>query len=70
MDRPITHGGDIRTYRMCKCYKCEIIARCLPSFDFYTLEEDGSDGPLYCEACFQSIILEKHNIKFNNRNEA
>jgi hypothetical protein len=50
-DDYITHGGTDRGYKNCKCFKCGIVARCTPLFDFYTVDND-STGPLFCEVCF------------------
>lgn len=52
----ITHGGPNRCYQICKCSKCNIVRECTPSFDFYTLDEDGDNGPLVCESCMRPIV--------------
>lgn len=44
-----------RRHQLCKCYKCGIISKCTPEFDFYTVEDYKTDD-LYCERCFETII--------------
>jgi hypothetical protein len=51
--RVITHGGEDRRYKPCRCYVCGRVAVCRPSFDFYT-KPDEPNGLLYCEACMRS----------------
>ncbi len=38
-------------YKHCLCCACGIVAKCTPSFDFYTREKDGPSGALYCYHC-------------------
>jgi hypothetical protein len=52
----MTHDNPMvptRAGKVCKCYECGIIRRCVPSFDFYTKETDANKklAPLYCEGC-------------------
>jgi len=59
---PITHGGPDRCYKICKCSKCSTVRECTPSFDFYTLDEEGGDlGPLVCESCLRPIVRQQIN---------
>lgn len=52
MAQVITHGGPDRRFRVCRCRRCGIEARCTPGFDFFVLPDDPC-GPLHCEACFR-----------------
>lgn len=37
-------------YKKCQCWRCGIIRRCTPSFDFYVESEDAQRR-LCCEKC-------------------
>ena len=44
--------------KLCKCRKCETVARCTVSFDFYVI--DGQDDDLLtCELCFRQFLADK-----------
>lgn len=45
----ITEDGPDRRRRLCRCSECEVVKRCTPTSDFYTV--DGRSG-LLCESCF------------------
>lgn len=55
--------GDRRD-QLCKCFKCGIISKCTPSFDFYTVEAFKTDA-LYCERCFGDIVKDMGIIFIN-----
>jgi len=42
--------GD-RRFKFCQCSKCNIVAQCTPSFDFYV---KPSCNLLLCEKCFRA----------------
>lgn len=60
-DEVITYGSkeaSDRCWKKCKCSKCDTVAECEPTFDFY-----GADGePLICENCFKEKLA-KEGVK-------
>lgn len=54
----ITQGGLDRRFKVCRCSRCSLEARCTPSFDFFTRTADET-GPLFCEEC----LLEATGIR-------
>ena len=52
---PLQRGSDgDRRYKWCRCAVCEVVAKCRPTFDFYTAAGDDT-GLLRCENCQRKV---------------
>lgn len=57
----VTKANEDRRFKLCQCGQCSLVARCLPTFDFYSRGTgsagfrpgiDGKpDSPIYCAYC-------------------
>ena len=65
-ERIIESANEDRGYKLCKCSICDVVARCTPSFDFYSTPETGDK--LLCENCFREHTVKQLQDKRMEKN--